>query len=243
MRRGTIGIFSCLCIALLLNVLVPPGGDTLRFPVYTPMQGDFSWPEEKIPFTQTNSHYQEKEALYMTFHFPADLVFFGDSITQKFEWSDAFPKWRVANRGIGSDTTAGMTARLDSIVALSPRAISLMAGINDLVSHTPEETIESYRILLTALHNQLPDTQVIVTSVLPTSESHVVASVNIISLNTMLKRLCQELDVYYLDVFHDFADDKGNLRPEFDLDGIHLTVQGYLLWLSYLSPELERVIN
>lgn len=172
----------------------------------------------------------------MTFQPSVDLVCFGDSITQKFEWADALPGIRVANRGIGSDTTEGMLARIDSVAALSPRVISLMAGINDLLSNTPDETIVTYRALLTALRQQLPDTQIIVTSVLPVSESHSIPAENIVALNNLLKPLCEEFGITYLDLFNEFADEFGNLLPVYDLDGVHLTVQGYLLWLSKLSP-------
>lgn len=179
----------------------------------------------------------------MTFQPSVELVCFGDSITRKFEWADALPEIQVANRGIGSDTIEGMLARIDSVAALSPRVISLMAGINDLVSRTPDETIVTYRALLTALRQQLPDAQIIVTSVLPVSESHVIPAENIIALNNMLKPLCEEFGITYLDLFREFADEAGNLRPEYDLDSIHLTVQGYSLWLSKLSPALTASLK
>lgn len=179
----------------------------------------------------------------MTFQPSVELVCFGDSITQKFEWADALPEVQVANRGIGSDTIKGMLARIDSVAALSPRVISLMAGINDLVSRSPDETIVTYRALLTALRQQLPDAQIIVTSVLPVSESHVIPAENIIALNNMLKPLCEEFGITYLDLFREFADESGNLLPKYDLDSVHLTTQGYQLWLSKLSPVLTDSLN
>ena len=174
----------------------------------------------------------------MTFQPTVDLVCLGDSITQKFEWSDAFPGIQVANRGISSDTTLGMLSRVDSVVALSPRYISLMAGINDLLSCTPEETIVNYRTLLTALRQHLPNTQIIVTSVLPVSKSHSIPAENIIALNGMLKQLCEEFGITYLDLFEEFADEIHNLKPEYAIDLVHLSPQGYALWLSYLIPAL-----
>lgn len=233
-------IILCLSFVFVSHTIAPPkdisssyaGADLAAF-----------WPEEKLPFAQRNKNYLEKEALYMTFQPSVELVCFGDSITQKFEWADALPGIRVANRGIGSDTTKGMLARVDSVAALSPRVISLMAGINDLVSRTPDETIVSYRALLTALRQQLPDTQIIVTSVLPVSESHVIPAENIIALNTMLKPLCAEFGIIYLDLFSEFADEAGNLRPEYDLDTVHLTAEGYSLWLSKLAPALAASLN
>lgn len=172
-----------------------------------------------------------------------DLVCLGDSITQKFEWQDAFPNWRVANRGIGSDTTAGITARLDSVKALNPTAISLMAGSNDLGSRTPEEAAASYAALLDALARELPECTVIVSGVLPVREDHPLDNQKVRTLNEALTRLCQERGLCFLDLYGEFAGEDGNLRPEYALDMVHLSVEGYRVWLSYLVPALEEALN
>src|SRR5262249_550007 len=57
------------------------------------------------------------------------IVFFGDSITEG--WHDdlrgLFPGLKVANRGIGGDTTHGMLVRLDEdVIALDPAAVVML---------------------------------------------------------------------------------------------------------------------
>lgn len=201
------------------------------------------WSEEKLPFAKANSWYWEREALFMRFSDrPVDLVCLGDSITQKFEWQDAFPDLRVANRGIGSDTTEGMLARLDSVKAIQPSVISLMAGINDLLSRSPEDVAASYAFLLDALAEELPDAVVIVSSVLPVAAAHPIDNQNVRSLNAALEALCQERGLCYLDFYGEFAGDDGCLRPEYALDSVHLTPSGYALWLSYLVPAVDSMI-
>src|SRR5215471_1248621 len=60
------------------------------------------------------------------------VVFLGDSITQG--WNDlaqTFPDMKVANRGIGGDTTRGVWFRLqDDVLDLDPRAVVLLIGTN-----------------------------------------------------------------------------------------------------------------
>lgn len=171
-----------------------------------------------------------------------DLVCLGDSITQKFEWQDVFPGWKVANRGIGSDTTEGILARLDSVSALDPTIISLMVGINDLGSSTPEETAVSYAALLDALAVKLPNAVVVVSGLLPVAEAHPINNQNVQALNTALKELCRERSLTFLDLYEAFAGKEGNLRPEYALDNVHLSAEGYRMWLSYLIPALEAAM-
>lgn len=200
------------------------------------------WPPEKTPFL-TNPQYWEREALFMAFQpEDIDIVCLGDSITQKLGWQDVLPCWRVANRGIGSDTTAGMTARIDSVKALDPAVVSLMAGVNDLGDKSPEETAESYAVLLDTLAQELPDTSIIVTSVLPVATSHPLDNQNVRALNQDLAVLCQERGLRFLDLYEEFAGENGDLSPKYNLDGVHLTPEGYRLWLSHLVPALTEVL-
>ena len=62
-----------------------------------------------------------------------NIVMLGNSLTERGFWSEYFPDKRVLNRGIGGDRIVGMLARLDPIVGGQPRAIFIMAGVNDLV--------------------------------------------------------------------------------------------------------------
>lgn len=200
----------------------------------------------KIPFMESNPQYAEREARFMRFSGEsADLCCLGDSITQLFEWQDAFPGLRVVNRGIGSDTTAGILSRLDSVAATNPKVVSIMAGTNDMVQEgwTLEGEAENFSAILEDLRARLPNAAIIVSSMLPTSASHPLRPEDILAVNRELEARCGELNVVYLDLFQLFADEEGNLRPEYDRDGIHLTPAGYELWLSRLAPEVAEALE
>ncbi len=59
---------------------------------------------------------------HQTFTPEVDVVLFGDSITEWGPWQDVFTDITHVNRGIAGDTT----------IAVKPKLISIMAGINDL---------------------------------------------------------------------------------------------------------------
>ena len=197
--------------------------------------------DEKEVYAAQNPWYDERERLFSWAALQAnrtvDVVFLGDSITQKIEWADFFPGLTVANRGIGSDTTRGVLARLDSVIALKPSVVSCMLGINDIAQrYTTEEIVQSYQKIFTQLRKELPEVQIVVNSVLPVTKDHMIQNESVIALNQALSSLCEEENVTYLDVYYRFIDEEGDLRPEYALDTVHLTVQGYAKWFEALVP-------
>ena len=71
-------------------------------------------------------------SIFEEFSPEVDIVFAGDSITQAGEWTDFFPNLKIANRGVGSDTTHDLLRRLDSIISVNPKNVFVMIGINDI---------------------------------------------------------------------------------------------------------------
>jgi lysophospholipase L1-like esterase len=82
------------------------------------------------------------------------VVLLGDSITAGTDWNALLPSFDVANRGISSDTTDGVLGRIDKIVAMHPRCVALMIGINDLLSVKPksvQQISENYTAIVDRL--------------------------------------------------------------------------------------------
>lgn len=211
---------------------------------FTKGKGHFTppvWGSVKQAVAATNAQYRERESFFSYFYSaPTELVCLGDSITQKFEWQDALPQYEVKNRGIGSDTTLGALARLDSIALLKPQIISLMIGINDLAQNRTIDSIEhTYQTLLDNIYELMPDTTIIVTSVLPVTEDHTIRSEDILELNKRIQALCLERGIVYLDLFADFSDENGHLKQAYAMDSVHLSAQGYALWLEHLVRALQ----
>jgi hypothetical protein len=74
------------------------------------------------------------------------VVFAGDSLTGNWEGKKlaaAFPKLKVANRGIGGDVSRGLLFRFqEDVLDLKPRAIVICIGSNDLSAHADPKGIE-----------------------------------------------------------------------------------------------------
>src|SRR5215204_6557347 len=55
-----------------------------------------------------------------------DVIMLGDSITEGGNWSELFPGVRIANRGMASDTSINILARLHEVAARAPKLVFLM---------------------------------------------------------------------------------------------------------------------
>ena len=76
----------------------------------------------KLEENRKNRGYDGREYYYMNIYSrPTDVVFVGDSLTERVKWNELFPHLQTKNRGISSDTTEGVLARLDSVVQTEPK--------------------------------------------------------------------------------------------------------------------------
>lgn len=184
---------------------------------------------------------QEREAVHAR-----NIVMLGNSLTERGTWADILQDSLVLNRGIGGDCVAGMTARLGAIVAGTPRAIFLMAGVNDLIFSkiTPEALLGQYERLLDAIRTASPRTTVFIQSLLPLDEPQNEAyfagkNARIEAFNALLRETVRQRGLDYIDVWNRMARD-GKMPAEYTVDGIHLNAAGYAVWSDVLRPYLPK---
>src|SRR3954464_460041 len=68
--------------------------------------------------SQRSSYWRERTSLFRVIGQKAEVVMIGDSLTDGGEWAELFPQQDIVNRGIDSDTTHGVLARLDTLLKL-----------------------------------------------------------------------------------------------------------------------------
>ncbi|MCL2430903.1 MAG: GDSL-type esterase/lipase family protein, partial [Alphaproteobacteria bacterium] len=117
-----------------------------------------------------------------------DLVLLGDSITQDWErrgpplWADFQPLWQrfygdrnAVNMGFSGDTTANLLWRIENgeVAGLAPKAAVILIGANNLgLAHwSAEDTVGGIEANIAALRERLPDTPILLVSVLPSERS------------------------------------------------------------------------
>ena len=172
---------------------------------------------------------------------PGDIVFLGDSITDGARWRELFPDLPVKNRGINADTTSGVLDRLDDILTGHPAAVCLLIGTNDLPwfqYHSNADILNTYEKILKRFQSETPETMVFVQSILPRERRY---AKRILSLNGHLEALANRYDYTYLNLFPHFAGPKGEIRPDFTNDNLHLMAAGYARWVEILKPYLYNL--
>jgi lysophospholipase L1-like esterase len=186
-------------------------------------------------------HYRQRESFFIAHPIqPGDIVFLGDSLTAGANWSEIFPGLPTKNRGINADTTQGLLGRLTCITEGKPAAIFILIGTNDLpwfVYRHDEMILGSYLDILEKIKRDTPETKVFVQSLLPRAQSY---AKRIRQFNPRLKEYAESMGYTFIDLFPHFATPKGELRPEFNNDHIHLLGPGYALWKEILTPYIDQ---
>ena len=216
---------------LVLFLLLASGATALRAqPDSLDYRGDYNFSKRAR---------QERTAVQ-----PQHIVMLGNSLTERGAWADLLQDSLVMNRGIGGDCVAGMTARLGAIVAGKPRALFLMADVNDLIFSkiTPEALLGQYERLLDAIRAASPRTTVFIQSLLPLDETQNEAwfagkNARIEAFDSLLRETARRRGLDYIDIRSRMARD-GRMPAEYTVDGIHLNAAGYAVWTDVLRPYL-----
>lgn len=196
-----------------------------------------------IDSSYANGHYLQRLDFFKKMpNQKKEIVFVGNSITEGGKWQELIPNKHVINRGISGDVTYGILARLDEVLASRPLKIFLLSGINDMKRGTPNEVILSnYLRMIKQIKVVSPATQVYFQSVLPVNIAMLpksyekLSNAKILALNAGLKTLCNTYQVHYVNLHDVFTDEKGELKKELSIDGLHLKSAAYIIWADYLK--------
>lgn len=190
---------------------------------------------------------QHREANAALSEHPVDVVFIGDSITEI--WGLAQPDFFTAgrvNRGISGQTSPQMLLRfMADVVALKPRAVHIMCGINDIAGNTGPTTPQDYKnnILAMIALAEANNIAVILATLTPVSSVWKPAVANpaarVIELNVWLQRLVESRGLTCADYFSPLADVNGDLDERFHRDGLHPGTLGY----AAMRPVAEAAIS
>lgn len=128
----------------------------------------------------------------------------------------------------------------EAVARKKPAYIVLAFGVNGLSGFAQNQRLyaSAYAKLIGAIHEQSPDTKVILQTVYPVGQNYEGArEVNqkIDLLNEWLPDIAKENGAYVVDTASCLKDNAGMLRSEYaQADGLHLTADAYRAILQYL---------
>jgi lysophospholipase L1-like esterase len=165
-----------------------------------------------------------------------EIVFIGDSHIERFLLNDYYPGKRIRNRGIGSNTSGQVLARIDEVVIRKPSKIFFQVGINDLAFGYSADTTYSNIIRVVGAVDRTKTTPYVI-SLFPTraQEGHLNDLVQVI--NGRLSDYCIRNNIAFINIYPLLLKD-GELNSDFTIDETHLNGKGY----NILKNEIDKYL-
>lgn len=180
---------------------------------------------------------------------PVEVVFMGDSITEMWGVAqpDLFSKGLV-NRGVSGQTSPQMLLRfMPDVIALKPRTVHLMCGVNDVAGNTGPTTPQDYKHNVSAMLDlaQAHEVGVILASLTPLggftwAPDITNATARVAELNDWLAATAAERGLVQADYHAVLSTPEGAMRPELTRDGVHPNGRGYDVMRPVLDEALAR---
>lgn len=181
------------------------------------------------------------------------VVFMGDSITQgwRIEGPDGyFPGKPYINRGISGQTTPQMLVRFrQDVIALRPKVVVILAGINDIAGNTGPETLEQIEDNLSSMAELAAANRirVVICSVMPAFDfpwrPGLAPAARVLALNKWIKAYASEKGHIYVDYHTPMKDERDGLPATLSHDGVHPTAAGYAVMAPLVEAGIEKALN
>lgn len=148
----------------------------------------------------------------------------------------------VISRGFGGSTMRDAVYWLDTLVLkYRPRAVVLYEGDNDigLYEHTAEEVLQAFKMFVSRIQAELPETRVYFLSIKPSTLRWGVWP-EMRRANDLVRVFCESRQgLHFIDVASVLLDEDGKPRADlFEADGLHLNASGYKRWASVVRKIL-----
>lgn len=176
----------------------------------------------------------------------------GNSITDnwlKFR-PDFFKGNNFAGRGISGQTTYQMLARFHSdVVALQPKAVAILAGINDIAQNSGPIELENILGNIISMCDIARANGIIplICSILPCDRfswrPDLKPAPVVIELNRMLKEYADSQDIEYVDYHVLMADENGALKDGLSKDRCHPYPDAYKPMEEAVLASLNKVLS
>ena len=175
------------------------------------------------------------------------VVLMGDSITEfwKTNSPDFFANYPLIDRGISGQTTSQMVVRFEQdVIALKPKTVVILAGINDIAENTGPITLEAVFDNIEIMVNKAKAHKIkpILCSVLPANKfwwnSKIYPADKVIALNKMIKAYALKNKITYVDYYSVMVDTDKGLQFQYGEDGVHPNSTGYKIMERLLLKAL-----
>ncbi len=187
-----------------------------------------------------------------------EILFTGSSLMEQFPINELLMSngmnQVIYNRGIGGFTTTDMLQYMEEMVfGTEPSRIFINIGTNDIGSpdYQLDTLMERYEEIISRIQERLPEAEIIMMAYYPVNETDKVpegewgrtafvtrTNENIAIANEAVERLAAKKGCRFINVNEGLTDERGKLKKEFTIEGIHMYANGYQVVLDNLKKYL-----
>ena len=165
----------------------------------------------------------------------------GDETSQYAYWlMKAHPEWEVLNRGVNGERSDQIRARFErDVVAAAPKAVVIIAGVNDVYQGRPvEHVVEQLRAMYARAAQA--GIRVVAGSIIPYNTATPEQNARMRQINAWMR---EQPGIVFVDT-RAAAAAEGNADRLFDSpDGLHPGAAGYRRMADAIGPGLERALR
>ena len=167
-----------------------------------------------------------------------DIIFIGDSIVEYYPLQELFGTAKtIVNRGIRGYQTGLLLDNLDAhLYGDAVDQIVLLIGTNDIGKDIPmNEALDNLEGVIQSLARDYPLSQIKLVSILPVNEGEEYKQTVYIRTNEKIREWNQAyealvsayMQVDFVPIYDSLTDSEGQLKKDYTIDGLHLSVAGY----------------
>ena len=165
----------------------------------------------------------------------------GDEKSQYAYWlMQAHPEWDVLNRGVNGERSDHIRARFDrDAIAAAPRAVVIIAGVNDVYQGLPVEHVTGNLAAMYALASRA-GIAIVAGSIIPYNTATPEHNARMQQINDWIRG---QAGLSFVDTRAAVAASNDPDRLLDSTDGLHPTAAGYRRMADAIQPILERVVR
>ena len=187
-----------------------------------------------------------------------EILFTGSSLMEQFPVNELLMTngmdQVVYNRGIGGFTTTDMLQHMEEMIfGTEPSRIFINIGTNDIGSpdYQLEALLERYEEIIVRIQERLPEAEIYMMAYYPVNETDKIpegewgktafvtrTNENINIANAAIENLAAKKGCRFINVNEGLADERGKLKKEYTIEGIHMYANGYQVVLQNLKKYL-----
>jgi lysophospholipase L1-like esterase len=177
----------------------------------------------------------------------ADIVFDGDSITNRWETTGKSMWARYADRaadfGIEGDRTENLLWRLSKgqVDGVDPKVVVLLIGTNNVGRDSADHLADGIKAVVAEYKKRCPHAHIILMAVFPRAKTPDDPSrLKLAAVNRQIATLDDGHRVSFIDIGPKLIEADGTISPETMPDFVHPTANGYSFWADAIQPLIDK---